>query len=122
MKAAVSLLELPDSEDTVLLLLLDAELLDSPDLEDRSDLDPVDLDLDRRCDLSVGLDVGSEADEMPETSERSDDSSETDDSFVLELSSDTEDRTVVDWVFRSGTGSGSGSGWMAITLVEGDTG
>lgn len=127
---AVSLLELPDSDDTVLLLplLLDSERVDRLDLEDRPDSDPnadLDPDLDPdstdragrplfedRSDFAarLELDVLSDLEDASERSDR-DDSSEMEDTLVLEVMSDTVDRAVVDLFC-----SGSGSGWMLITL------
>lgn len=137
----VSLLELPDNDDTVrlllLLLLLPPLLLvldkdDTLDLEETPDSDPdpdpdPDLDpadpadlvvrplLDERPDLAVrpDLDVRSDLEEMPDRSERSDldDSSDTEDTLVLEVIPDTVDRAVVDLFC-----SGSGTAWILITL------
>ena len=132
MKGVVSLLELPDNDDTVRLLPLVLDKVDTLDLEERPDSDPdpdPDPDLeppaladlmvlplfDDRPDLAVRPDlyVRSDLEETPERSERSDldDSSEMEDTLVLEVISDTVDRAVVDLVC-----SGSGSGWTAITL------
>lgn len=131
------LLELPDSDDTVrllLLLLLDSDKVVALDLEDRPDSDPdldpdpdFDPDLVDLTDLAVrpGLDdfldfavrreleVRSDLEEMPDMSERSDldDSSEMEDTLVLEVISDTAVRAVVDLFC-----SGSGCGWILITL------
>lgn len=125
----VSLRELPDSEDTVRLLplLLDSDRVDMLDLEDRpdsdpdADLDPTDLVVfsvfDDRPDFAVRLelDVRSDLEEMPDTSERSDldDNSEMEDTLVLEVIPDTVDRAVVDLFC-----SGSGCGWIVITLED----
>lgn len=128
MNGVVSLLELPDSEDAVrlLLLLFDPDRVDMLDLDEISDIDPdpdpdpdADLDptdptdfavrpvFDDRPDLAVrpDLDVRPDLEEMADTSERSDldDSSETEDSLVLEVILDTVDRAVVD-LFSSGSG------------------
>lgn len=127
MNGVVSLLELPDSDDTVrllLLLLFDSDKVETLDLDERPDSDPdpdPDLDpadpadlvvcpvFDDRPDLPVrpDLDVRSDLEERSDTSERSDldDSSDTEDSLVLEVISDTVDRAVVD-LFCSGSGSG----------------
>lgn len=131
----LSLLELPDNDDTVRLLplLLDPDKVDTLDLEERPDSDPdpnpdleADLDpsdptdltvrpvLDDRPDLDVRPDlyVRSDLEEMPDTSEPDfDDSSEIEDNLVLEVISDTVDRAVVDLVC-----SGSCSCWTLITL------
>lgn len=129
----VSLRELPESDDTVrlLLLLLDPDRVDTLDLEDRPDSDPdpdPDPDLDPadlivfsvfedRPDFAVRLefDVRPDREEMPETSERSDldDNSDTEDTLVLEVIPDTVDRAVVDLFC-----SGSGSAWIVMTLEE----
>lgn len=135
MNGVVSLLELPDNEDTVrllllppLLLLLDSDKVDILDLEERPvsdpdpDFDPADpadlvvrLVFDDCSDFAVrpDLDVRSDLEEMSDTSERSelDDNSETEDTLVLEVIPDTVDRTVV--VLLS---SGSGTGRMVITV------
>lgn len=134
MKGIFSLLELPDSDDTVRLLplLLDEDKVDRLDLDERPDSDPdpeLDPDLDPtdpadlvvrpvfddRPDLAVrpDFDVRSDVEEMPDTSERSDldDSSEMEDTLVLEVMPDTVDRAVVDLVC-----SGSGTGWTLIIL------
>lgn len=135
MNGVVSLLELPDNEDTVrllllppLLLLLDSDKVDILDLEERPvsdpdpDFDPADpadlvvrLVFDDCSDFAVrpDLDVRSDLEEMPDTSERSelDDNSETEDTLVLEVIPDTVDRAVV--VLLS---SGSGTGRMVITV------
>lgn len=118
----VSLRELPESDGAVrlLLLLLDPDRVDTLDLEDRPDSDPVpdpDLDpadllvfpvLEDRPDFAVRLefDVRPDREEIVETSERSDldDNSDTEDTLVLEVIPDTVDRAVVD-LFSSGSGS-----------------
>lgn len=138
MNGVVSLLQLPDNEDTVrlllppllpllllLLLLFDPDKVDMLDLEDDPDSDP-DPDLDPadlvvcpvfevRSDFAVrpDLDVRPDFDEMSDTSVLPDldDSSEIEDTLVLELIFDTVDRAVEALVV-----SGSGAGWMAITL------
>lgn len=131
MNGIVSLLELPDNDDTVrlLALLLDSDKVDTLDLDDRPDsdpdpdadpdLDPADLVVrpvfDNRPDLAVrpDLDVRPDLEEMPDTSESSDldDSSEIEDILVLDVISDTVDRAVVDLFC-----SGSGSCWTLTTL------
>lgn len=93
------------------------------DLEDRPDpdLDPTDLVVfsvfDDRPDFAVRLelDVSSDLEEMPDTSERSDldDNSEMEDTLVLEVIPDNVDRAVVDLFC-----SGSGCGWIVITLED----
>lgn len=136
MNGVVSLLELPDNDDTVrlLLLLLDSDKVDALDPEDRPDSDPdpdPDLDPADLSDLAVRpvfddcpdfavrleLDVRSDLEEMSDTSERSDldDNSEMEDTLVLEVISDTVDRAVVDLFC-----SGSGIGWILI-ILERDT-
>lgn len=127
----VSLRELPESDDTVrlLLLLLDPDRVDTLDLEDRLDSDP-DPDLDPadlvvfslsedRPEFAVRLesDVRPEREEIAETSERSDldDNSDTEDTLVLDVIPDTVDIAVVDLFC-----SGSGSAWIAMTLEEED--
>ncbi len=119
MKGVVSLLELPDSDDTVRLLLLlllrDPDVLDLDERPD-SDPDPTDpADLEVRpvltdlpdLDVCPDLDVRPDLEEMPDTSECSDldDSSEMEDTLVLEVIPDTVDRAVVD-LFCSVSGSG----------------
>lgn len=138
MNGEVSLLELPDNDDTVRLLLLlllrDPEALDLDKVDmldlDEPDSDPVpDLDPADSADLEVrpvlanlpdlverpDLDVRSDPEEMPDTSERPDldDSSEIEDTLVLEVISDTVDRAVVDLFC-----SGSGIGWTLITICS----
>lgn len=131
---AFSLLEPPDSDETVrwlLPLLLDSDRVDMLDLDERPDSDPdpdpePDTDPDRadlvfrpvfedRPDLAVRPDlyVRPDPEDMPDTSERCDpdDSSETEDSLVLEVISDTEDRAVVDLFC-----SRSGTCWTLMTL------
>lgn len=118
MNGAVSLLELPENEDSVLLpLLLDLDNVDTLDIEDSDpNLDPVDLLVrpvfDDCPDFTVFLefDVRSDLEEMPDTTERSDldDSSEMEDTLDLEVITET---AVVDLFC-----SGSGCGWMFITL------
>lgn len=133
MNGVLSLLELPDRDDTVrtLLLLLppllpldldtlDFDEADTLDLDERldllsdPDLDPVDPVerllrpvLDDRPDLAVRPDLVASPvfEERSDTSERLDldDSSEMEDSLVLEVTSDTVDRAVVD-LFCSGSG------------------
>lgn len=143
MNGVVSLLELPDNDDTVRLLplLLDSDKVDALDPEDRPDSDPdpdpdpdPDLDPADLADLSdlavrpvfddcpdfavrLELDVRSDLEEMSDTSERSDldDNSEMEDTLVLEVISDTVDRAVVDLFC-----SGSDSGWILI-ILERDT-
>lgn len=127
----VSLRELPESNDTVrlLLLLLDPDRVDTLDLEDRLDSDPEpepDLDstdlvdfsfFEERPEFAVRLefDVRPDWEEIAETSERSDldDNSDTEDTLVLEVIPDTVDRAVVDLFF-----SGSGSAWIVMILKE----
>ena len=131
MNGVVSLLRLPDNEDTVrlLLLLLDSENVDTLDFDERPDsdpeadpdpdLDPADLVLrpvfDDRPDWAVrpASEVRSDLEDTLDMSERSDldDSSETEDTLVLEVISDTVDKAVVDLFC-----SGSDSGRMLITL------
>lgn len=127
MNGVVSLLELPDNDDTVRLLPLDSDTLDldkvdTLDTDERPDSDPdPDLDPAEPADLVVrpvfddrpDLAVRPDLEEMPDTSERPDleDNSEMEDTLVLEVISDTVDRAVVDLFC-----SGSGCCWMLITL------
>lgn len=102
---------LPDSDDTVLLLLCDVNSVDV--LNSDPGLDPGDLVVHpvERPDLAKLLDsdVLSDLEEMLDTSEMSklEDSSEMEDTLVLEVILDS----VVDLFF-----SGSGSCWIVIIL------
>lgn len=117
MNGVLSVLELPDSDDTVLLLLCDVDSVDV--LDSDPVLDPADLLLrpvfEERPDLAElpDSDVLSDLEEMTDTSEMSslEDSSEMEDSLVLEVILDAVDRAVVDLFF-----SGSGSCWIVIIL------
>lgn len=116
MNGVLSVLELPDSDDTVLLLCN----VDSVDvLVSDPGLDPTDLVVrpvfEERPDLAElpESDVLSDLEEMSDTSEMSklEDSSEMEDTLVLEVILDAVDRAVVDLFF-----SGSGSCWIVIIL------
>lgn len=117
MKGLLSLLELPDSDDTVLLLLCDVDSVDV--LVSDPGLDPPDLlappVFEERPDLAElpDSDVLSDLEEMSDTSEMSnlEDSSEMEDTLVLEVILDAVDRAVVDLFF-----SGSGSCLIVIIL------
>lgn len=117
MNGVLSVLELPDSDDTVQLLLCDVDSVDV--LDSDPVLDPADLLLrpvfEERPDLAKlpDSDVLSDLEEMTDTSEMSnlEDSSEMEDSLVLEVILDAVDRAVVDLFF-----SGSGSCWSVMIL------
>lgn len=117
MNGVLSLLELPDSEDTVLLLLRDVEAVDA--LDSDPSLDPIDLVvrplLEERPDFAELPDseVISDLEEISDTSEMSslEDSSEMEDTLVLEVILDAVDRALVELFF-----SGSGCCWIVIIL------
>lgn len=114
--AGVSLPELPDRDDTVrlLLLLLDPDRVDVLELEDSPDSDPdpdpADPELRPVFAVRLELDVRSDLEDRPDTLDP-DDSSEMEDTLVLEVIPDTVEGAVVDLFF-----SGSGSGWMWMIL------
>lgn len=137
MNGVVSLLELPDNDDTVRLLplLLNSDKVDTLDLDEVPDSDPdpdPDIDAADPADLVVrpvfnggpdwaarpGLDMRSELEEMPDTSERSDldDSSEMEDTLILEVILETLDTSVVSLFC-----SGSGSGLITLITLERET-
>lgn len=121
MKGMLSVFELPDSDDAVLLLLWDVDRVDMLDSDPDVDLSEVRPVFEERPDLAErpDSDVLSDLEEMSDTSEMSnlEDSSEMEDTLVLEVILDAVDRAVVDLVF-----SGSGSFWILIILeVEKDT-
>lgn len=117
MNGVLSVLELPDSDDTVLLLLCDVDSVDV--LDSDPGLDPADLVvrpvLEERPDLAElpDSDVLCDLEEMSDTSEMSklEDSSEMEDTLVLEVILDVVERAAVDLFF-----SGSGSCWVVIIL------
>lgn len=116
MNGMLSVLELPDSDDTVLLLLLwDVDRVDMLDSDPDVDLSEVRPVFEERPDLAErpDSDVLSDLEEMSDTSEtfNLEDSSEMEDTLVLEVILDAVDRAVVDLVF-----SGSGSCWILIIL------
>lgn len=123
MNCLLSVLELPDSDDTVLLLLCDVDSVDV--LDSDPGLDPANLvvrpNLEERPDL-VELpdsDVLSDLEEMLDTFEmsKSEESLEMEDTLVLEVILAAVERAVVDLFF-----SGSGSCWVVIILeMEGHT-
>ncbi|CAG04949.1 unnamed protein product [Tetraodon nigroviridis] len=116
MNDALSLLELPDSEDTVLLLLCDVDSVDV--LGSDPGLDPADLVLrpavEERPDLELpDSDVLFDLEEISDTSDISklEDSSEMEDTLVLEVILVVVDRAAVDLFL-----SVSGSCWIVIIL------
>lgn len=115
MNGMLSVLELPDSEDKVLLLLCDVDRVDVLDSEPDVDLLEVRPVFEERPDLAErpDSDVRSDLEEMSDTSEMSnlEDSSEMEDTLVLEVILDVVDKAVVDLFF-----SGSGSCWILIIL------
>lgn len=111
----LSVLELPDSDDTVLLLLCDVDRVDMLDSDPDVDLSEVRPVFEERPDLAErpDSDVLPDREEMSDTSEMSslEDSSEMEDTLVLEVILDAVDRAVVDLFF-----SGSCSCWILIIL------
>lgn len=140
-KGADSLLEMPEMEDTVRLLLLllllplDSDLVDVLDLEDLPDSVP-DLETELPRDsadlvLLAVLDVLPDLVERPvleeravleeisDMSERLDETSEMEESLVLEVRSDTVDKAVVDlFMLVEVFCSTSGCALMAITTAS----
>lgn len=115
MNGMLSVLELPDSDDTILLPLWDVDRVDMLDSDPDVDLSEVRPVFEERPDLAErpDSDVLSDLEEMSDTSEmfNLEDSSEMEDTLVLEVIFDAVDRAVVDLVF-----SGSGSCWILIIL------
>lgn len=113
MNGVLSVLGLPDSDDTVLLLFCVVDSVDVLDSDPGGE--PADLGVRPGFDLT-GLpdsDVLSDLEEMSDTSEMSklEDSSEMEDTLVLEVILNAVDRAVVDLFF-----SGSGSCCIVIIL------